>query len=204
MAARNRTAAAEGRRQETQGLKEIDNYATNAKHKNEVEKEDKVGLRMVQSGSSWTKEKTAKTGRVDETFCDDLCELCRKEKETSDHVWTCEKLESKRRELDIELAEANPEDLTPAIRRGVACAMSADPERTFWGTKVKEAWNAKRRWLYGCDKIHHLKAEVRKLIEEIQEREEEREVTTLTAREYMEYLTAQEEGVSLTMPKMGG
>ena len=135
MAARNRTAAAEGRRQETQGLKEIDNYATNATHKNEGEKEDKVGLRMVQSGSSWTKETTAKTGRGDELIGDDLCDLCRKEKETSDHIWTCEKLESKRRELDLELAEADPEDLTPAIRRGVACAMNADPEKTFWGRR---------------------------------------------------------------------
>ena len=50
MAARNRTEAAEGKRQETQGLFEIDTYATNATHWNEVEEGDKLGLRTVQSG----------------------------------------------------------------------------------------------------------------------------------------------------------
>ena len=72
------------------------------------------------------------------------------------------------------------------------------------GAKIKKTWNAKRRWLYGCDKTHHLGVEVRKLIEEIQEREEEFEVSTMTTREFMEYLIAQEEGAGLTMPKMGG
>ena len=38
-AARNRTARAEGSRKETAGLIEIDTYATNAKHKEEVPKE---------------------------------------------------------------------------------------------------------------------------------------------------------------------
>ena len=99
MAARNRTTFAEGKRAETEGLNEIDNYATNAKHKEEVIKEDKVLLRISQSGSSWTKAVTAKTGREDVEKADDLCELCRKAKETSDHVWKCEKLASKRREI---------------------------------------------------------------------------------------------------------
>ena len=94
---------------------------------------------------------TAKTGREDVDKADDLCDRCRKAKETSDHVWRCEKLSSKRRELDVELAEADPEDLTPAIRRGVACAMNADPTRTFWGTNVKEAWSEKEEvalWMW--------------------------------------------------------
>ena len=50
MAARNRTVVAEGRRRETGGLNEIDTYATNAKHWNEVDAEEKISLRMVQSG----------------------------------------------------------------------------------------------------------------------------------------------------------
>ena len=73
---------------------------------------------MVQSGSSWTKAVTARTGREDVAVAGDVCDLWKKARETSDHIWTCEELARKRRELDVDLAEADPEDLTPAIRRG--------------------------------------------------------------------------------------
>ena len=57
--------------------------------------------------------------------------------------------------------------------------------------------------MYGCEKSENLKAEVRGLVEWIQGREEENEVSFMTAREIMEGLTAQEKGEELTMPKMG-
>ena len=50
-AARNRTRRAEGQRSETQGLLEVDTYATNAKHPDRVPDDKMIVLRLVQSGS---------------------------------------------------------------------------------------------------------------------------------------------------------
>ena len=73
MAARNRTKRAEDRRFETKGLTEIDTFATNVKHAEGVNDENgKVILRVMQAGSSWTKQLTNKTGRSEE----DQCTLC--------------------------------------------------------------------------------------------------------------------------------
>ena len=65
----------------------------------------------MMAGSNWAKAVTANTGRRDGEGEYDACDLCKKMKETSNHVWRCEALKGKRRELDIELAEADPEDL---------------------------------------------------------------------------------------------
>ena len=116
------------------------------------------------TGSNWTKMVTAKTGRKDGEEQDDTCDLC-KAKETSDHVWHCEALKGKRRELDVDLAEAGPEEFTPAMRQGVACAMNADPTKTFWGMECKECWGDKKRWNYGCTKPGYLSTEVGGLVE---------------------------------------
>ena len=62
----------------------------------------------------------------------------------------CKKLEAKRRQVDVEIAEADPEDFTPAMRMGGACALNVDPRRTYWGVACKEAWCKKNKWRYGC------------------------------------------------------
>ena len=50
MAARNRTRRAEGTRLEAEGLREVDTYATNAKHKNEVKGEaDELIIKTMQT-----------------------------------------------------------------------------------------------------------------------------------------------------------
>ena len=132
MAARNRTRRAEGTRLETRNLIEVDTYATNAKQKVEVkEDEDKLILKMMQTGSSWSKAVTQKTGTCE----DNICDLCEEAKETSGHIWCCSRLDEKRRDLDAEIAEADPEEFTPAMRHGVACAMNADPRRSYWGAE---------------------------------------------------------------------
>ena len=95
-------------------------------------------LRLVQSGSNWTKAVTAKTGRTDDDEADARCDLCKSMKESSDHVWFCPALKGNARELDVDLAEANPEDFTPAMRHGIACALNANPTCTFWGYACKE------------------------------------------------------------------
>lgn len=92
MATRDRTSRAEGTRNETNELNEIDTYATEANNWNEVKDgSEKVGLRIVLTGSSWTQAATFWTGKAD----DQICKLCMKEKETSDHFWFCESLRKK-------------------------------------------------------------------------------------------------------------
>ena len=55
MLTRNRTRRAEDSRFESQGLVEIDVFATNSKHSEEVKgDEEKVILRLMQTGSNWT------------------------------------------------------------------------------------------------------------------------------------------------------
>ena len=69
---------------------------------------------------------------------------------------------------------------------------------------MKETWTEQVKWLYGCKKTFMHSAEVRKLMEWIQQGEEELEQSRMTAREVMESITAEEHEGILTMPKMGG
>ncbi len=48
-------------------------------------------------------------------------------------MWECEKLANKRRELDVELAEADPDDLTPAIRKGGRKRDERGPRKNLLG-----------------------------------------------------------------------
>jgi hypothetical protein len=181
MAARNRTRRAEGSRLEAEGLNEVDTYATNAKHPNEVRGEiDEMILGTMQTGSNWSKAVTVHTGMCE----DDVCDLCKEAKETSDHIWYCRRLKEKAKELDPELAEADPEDFTPAMRHGVACAMHADPRKTYWGYECKEEWHYKKKWMYGCIR----EAKVRKEVMEVMKDVGEEGIEEVAAREIMEAL----------------
>ena len=60
----------------------------------------------MQTGSNWSKAVTQKT----EACEDNICDLCKKAKETSHHIWYCSRLKDKRKELDAVLAEADPEE----------------------------------------------------------------------------------------------
>ena len=68
---------------------------------------------------------------------------------------------------------------------------------------MKETWTQKVKDLYGCKKTFMQSAEVRKLIEWIQQGEEDLDQSQMTAREVMESITAEEHEDVLTMPKMG-
>ena len=52
----------------------------------------------------WTRAATSWTGKVD----DKICQLCKEEEETPDHILRCKCLRSKAKELDPELAEIDP------------------------------------------------------------------------------------------------
>ena len=87
-----------------------------------------------------------KTGQCN----DNICDLCNLTKETSDHIWFCDALKGKRMELDSGLAEADPNDFTPAMRHGVACALNADQRRTCWGGECKGEWHWTNKLRDGC------------------------------------------------------
>ena len=114
-AARNRTRMERDKREESCGLFEIDSYATNAKHKEQVPDDKVIVLKLMQSGPNWTKAFAAKTGQADADEQNDRCDLCG-QRETSDHCWHCPSLKTKARELDVLLSETDPNEFTAAVR----------------------------------------------------------------------------------------
>ena len=71
------------------------------------------------------------------------------------------------KELDQDLAEADPEDFTPAMRYGVACAMSADPRNTYWGYEDSSKWHYKKTLRYGCTREANVREEVLEVIKRV-------------------------------------
>ena len=96
------------------------------------------------------------------------------------------------------LAEADPLDFTPAMRHGIACALNADPTRTYWGYEVDEAWGASKGRLYGCTKLESLSEDVKPHVEQLSATPT---AATITAREVMEQLTAKQD--SHVAPSIG-
>ena len=138
MAARNRTARMEDTREECMDLKEIDKEATNVKIK-EATENDYLILNLTRTGSNWTKTAAYKAGQAD----NDECSLCGK-REGSDHMWVCEALQKEREEADKELAALDPQHLHPAIRHGIAPAMSAKLKASYWGVSSR-TWTRNAR-----------------------------------------------------------
>ena len=149
-AVRNRTGRAEGTREDNVGLEEIDLYATNAKHAEEVPQDQKLGLRLMQSGSNWTKAVTARTGRKDTLIHGNHCDLCKCMRESTDHIWFCPKLREKAFEIDTDVAGLNPEVFPPAVRKGVAPAMNANLTCSYWGGLPDPSGSDQQRKLVGC------------------------------------------------------
>ena len=81
MATRNRTRAAEGGREETKDLTEIDCYATNVSNKKRSDEELMI-LNTVRSGSAWNKAIAYNAGQVE----DNLCQLCGEKIKTTEHL----------------------------------------------------------------------------------------------------------------------
>ena len=127
---RNRTAAVSGTRKETEGLREIDDYASRPVH-NKFGDEDRMLLEIMRTGAAWDKRKAYWAGRAE------ACNggLCGEGKEGLTHtIWTCKALHEQRCEIDQELAECMGEETLPkALLYGIAPAMAADYRKTPWG-----------------------------------------------------------------------
>ena len=135
LATTNRTRRACGTRWETEGLEEIDLFATMGEHKGKMKKDyEQITLNMTMAGSIWTRVAIFWTGKSD----DKVCQLCLEGEETPDHIWRCRRLRTKAKELDEELAEMDPGKFANSMLMGVAPAMSGDTRKTFWGTDPDE------------------------------------------------------------------
>ena len=100
------------------------------------------------------------------------------------------------------VSEANPDGFTPAMHQGIACALNADPTRTYWGYSLQDTWTEEKAKLYGCIQYGCLSPDVQNTVDNIRNPEVMSSGELLTAREVMENLTAKEEGVTHRMPKV--
>ena len=150
------------------GLHELDLFATNSKHKEEVPKEKKAVLQYMQPGSNWSKTITAKTGRTDCCIQDHTCDLCKIMKEEADHIWYCPALRAKAKEMGPVIASIDPDVFPPALRKGVAPAMHANPKGTFWGGGIMTDATEDQRKLLGITPDLHISSEVAPFIAVLQ------------------------------------
>ena len=133
MAARNRTKRAEGPRFEAEGLEEIDTFATNAAHRNEVKDEtDKLISRTMQTGSNWTKELTKKTGKAD----DDECELCGGKRDQRSHM-ALQKIGDQTEASGLGDCGGGPGGLHPSNAYGCGLCSHCGPAKNFIGKFVQ-------------------------------------------------------------------
>ena len=109
---------------------------------------DKGFLRTSLMGSSMHKAAIAGFNQdVDKT-----CSYCMGPDGSTDHVrWECKHFQSKRVEVDKDLACIPLHYLPMNIRSGVAPAMRHDGKATFWGRKINDDIDEKTKRLLGQD-----------------------------------------------------
>ena len=56
-------------------------------------------VKNMQTGSTWSQAVTRNTGMCE----DDICDLCKEAKETSNYIWYSERLKCRAKELDQDL-----------------------------------------------------------------------------------------------------
>ena len=119
----------------------MDREATNVKFK-DASDNDYMNLNLTRTVSNWTRVAAHRAGQTDS----DTCILCG-EREGSDHMWFCSALRKDREEADGELAKIEPKSLHPAIRHGIAPAMSGKLRGSFRGGDLEDMSNATKRLL---------------------------------------------------------
>lgn len=125
---RNRTRFAQGSRNETVDLFEIDTEATTAGDKQRDEDKQRL-VTLVRTGAQRTREAAFWAGHSDAK----TCSLCGAMGEGSDHFWYCTALYDCRCVADPILAAINPDVLPNPLRHGIAPALVSDIGAPFWG-----------------------------------------------------------------------
>ena len=144
--ARSRTRAAHGTKKINEHICEIDVKATLGMQ-SKMPVEDRGYLHTIQTDSGWGKIDLAKIGATD----NDICDLCGIEAQCTDHsIWFCKALENERKEANAMLSCINPHHIHQAIRRGIAPAMSTQPDEAFWGGIIPQRLDDKVRKMLGA------------------------------------------------------
>ena len=83
---------------------------------------------------------------------DKTCNYCREADSTADHIkWVCKEFKTVRGNIDADLARLPLEYLNYNIRCGIAPAMKADGESTYWGRQLPDTVDEKTKLLLGVD-----------------------------------------------------
>ena len=186
-AARNRTRRAAGTRDECEGLFEIDEHATRGNTK-KTNKLDLMILDMERTCSTWNRTAAYKAGQSQTKNC----ERCGQEGRAG-HIWKCKALEQERKEADEEIAALDEEAIPPAVKQGIAPAMTCDITNTFWGGEPNFKDTYKSRKLCGCKQEKEVSKAMRKIINKCGKE--------TTAREVMQSILADEAGEDLPLPE---
>ena len=102
-------------------------------------------------------------------------------------MWKCIE-----RTHDIELAAINPDKLPPAIKIGVAPAMSANPSGPFWGGEEHQNMKFEQHILLGCLPEVRIPQEIRRTMCGLD--------SEMTAREYVQMFMAPEGWIEMQHP----
>ena len=177
MCTKNRTTVANGKREETVDLEEIDKIATRGKT-NDLDEADRQILDIVRTGSSWNRVAAYWSGQAE----DKQCVLCQAGDEGPTHFWSCPALEEARRRADSALSEIPPDVLPNPIKVGIAPAMSCCPGGLFWMHTPPEGMTGDQAVLCGQNGDRQFDEPVAQLLEQSKD---------FTAREVMQNLVSQ-------------
>lgn len=139
-AKRGSQRAAQGLKDFHRGLREID-YNVTKTAANRLTTEDQSYLNVARCGRGYDKVKLAS---IDDTITTE-CDYCGHALCDFDHItWRCQHFAPQRAEACKAIAELDPDALHPAIRRGIAPALAAVPNATFWGRPKSTARTSRR------------------------------------------------------------
>ena len=127
---------------------------------------------------------------------DEICTLCGHEEDNPDHLWTCHALKEEREEADKELAEIDPRALPMSVKCGIAPAMRASTNASFWGKHGQQHMSQKKK-LCGDRGLKKAHCNIAKAVHQLNEEGQE-----CTAREVMQSMLEQRKGSeALPAPK---
>ena len=132
--ANRRTKDQKNRREETSNLEEIDKTTTMKFSKKLVDTDANL-LRVILTGSTWTKDKFVHTGQASSS----ICELCNEDltHDATHMFWECKTFECIRKEVAPNVNKIPLHALPKPLRIGIAPALQPDPQCSYWGSSTK-------------------------------------------------------------------
>ena len=120
---------------DTWNCTEIDHAATNDPVK-KLNAEQQIFVKTVMTGRAWNKTMIA----IINPNSTAQCQYCGQQNQTTDHIiWECPKYQHIRSQNFPEASNQLFRHFPKEIRRGIAPALSHDPQATFWGDEFHSA-----------------------------------------------------------------